>query len=51
MIRATHDPKLLTIADNLQKAVNYNGEKETKFIQELTKENTEKFRLLKDYVK
>lgn len=51
MIRATHDPKLLSIADNLEKAVNYRGENETKFVQELTKENTEKFGLLKDYVK
>lgn len=49
-IRGLHDPKALAIAETLQKAVNYGGESETKFIQELTKENTEKFSLIKDYI-
>jgi len=50
-IRAMHDPKALAIADTLQKAVTYPGTSETKFIQDLTNQNTEKFRLLKDYIK
>lgn len=51
LIRAMHDPGALAIADSLQKAVNYPGESETKLIQKLTRENTEKFALLKDYIK
>lgn len=50
-IRAMHDPKALAIADVLQKAVTYSGDSETKFIQDLTNQNTEKFRLVKDYIK
>lgn len=50
-IRAMHDPKALAIVDTLQKAVAYKGESETKFIQDMTNQNTEKFRLLKDYIK
>lgn len=51
LIRAMHDPKALAIADTLQKAVTYPGNSETKFIQDLTNQNTEKFSLLKDYIK
>lgn len=51
LIRNMNDPKALAIADSLQKAVTYPGHSETKFIQELSIQNTEKFRLLKDYVK
>lgn len=50
-IRDMHDPKALAIADTLQKAVTYSGTSETRFIQDLTNQNTEKFRLLKDYIK
>lgn len=50
-IRAMHDPKTLALTDTLQRAVTYSGESEAKFIQDLQNQNTEKFRLLKDYVK
>lgn len=50
-IRSMHDPKALAIADVLQKAVNHKGTDEAKFIRDLTNQNTEKFRLLKEYVK
>lgn len=50
-IRGLHDQKALAIADTLQKAVSYKGDTETKFIEDLQSQNTEKFRLLKDYIK
>lgn len=50
-IRGLHDQKALVIADTLQKAVTYKGDSETKFIAGLQDQNTEKFRLLKDYIK
>lgn len=50
-IRGTHDPKALAIADTLERAVDYKGDSETAFIQELSNRNTEKFRVLKDYIK
>ncbi|NCP76957.1 hypothetical protein GW830_02335 [bacterium] len=51
LIRDMHDTKTLAIADILQKAVSYSGENETKFIEDLSNQNTEKFRLIKDYIK
>lgn len=49
-IRGMHDPKALAIADTLQKAVTYNGKAEEEMIATLQSQNTEKFRLLKEYI-
>jgi hypothetical protein len=50
LLRKTHDQKALAIADTLQQAVNYSGEKEANYTRELTRDNTQRFRLLKDYI-
>lgn len=50
-IRALNDPKALAIADVLQRAVTYSGDAETKFIRDLTMQNSKKFGLIKDYIK
>lgn len=50
-IRSLNDPKTMAIADTLQRAVSYEGIAEKKFIQDISNQNTEKFRLLKDYIK
>jgi hypothetical protein len=51
MIRSMNDPKALVIADTLKKAVTYSGNSEEEFIQNLMGQNTQKFRLIKDYIK
>ncbi|MDP2104278.1 MAG: hypothetical protein Q8K26_05140, partial [Candidatus Gracilibacteria bacterium] len=50
-IRSEHDPRTLAITDTLQKAIDYRGDKEDVFIKDLSAQNTEKFRVLKEYVR
>jgi len=47
---AQGNPKVLAIADTLEKAVNYSGDTEQKFIDDLKTQNKEKFGLIKDYL-
>lgn len=50
-IQSQHDPRTLAITDTLQKAVDYRGDKEDALVKDLTAQNTEKFRVLKEYIR
>ncbi len=49
-IKSGEDPKIDAIKHELERGLNYDGAAEEKFIADLQKDNTEKFRIAKDYI-